>query len=213
MKDNFDFNNPEDVSKFIKEITPMLSNINDDIVLDIELKKISKLTMVDVDVIKSKIIKKEEPKKIIVKKEIKEKKKEDKYDKASKLILYYMIKHNNLILYYFNNLSYLPNELDRKLANEIVLFYKKYNSFNVDDFITYLEDNSELINRVLEMDNLKYKLDYTIEEIDSYFNVIKEYSDKKQIIELQNKLKNETNAVVRKEIAKKIMDIRIKECK
>ena len=207
-KENLDFNNPNDVSRFINDIVPMLSNINDDIVLDIELNKISKLTGASLDLIKSKIKNNSDDIKIV--KPVKKVIKLNKYDKASQMILYYMIKNNKIILYYYNNLSYLPNDIDRKLANEIVLFYKKFESFNVSDFITYLEDKKELINRVIEIDDLDYKKEYSLDEIDSYFNVIKEYSYKKEISELEEKLKNETNDVLRKEIAKKIIDIKVR---
>ena len=207
-KENLDFNNPNDVSRFINDIVPMLSNINDDIVLDIELNKISKLTGASLDLIKSKIKNNSDDVKIV--KPVKKVIKLNKYDKASQMILYYMIKNNKIILYYYNNLSYLPNDIDRKLANEIVLFYKKFESFNVSDFITYLEDKKELINRVIEIDDLDYKKEYSLDEIDSYFNVIKEYSYKKEISELEEKLKNETNDVLRKEIAKKIIDIKVR---
>ena len=209
LKNNYNFNNPEDISKFISSITDKLSNIEDDVIRDLEIKKISKLTDVDVDIIKSKIKVKE------VKVEVKPstKFKENKYDKASKLILFNMIRHNNIIQYYFNNLSYLPDELDRKLASEIVLFFKKYNSFNLVDFITYLGDNSELVKRVSYIDSLEYSNEYTEEEIDNYFDTIKEFSSKKQIENLQAKLKTETNDVVRKEIAKKIIDIKMNEGK
>ena len=125
------------------------------------------------------------------------------------MILYNMIRHNNIIQYYYNNLSYLPDETDRKLASEIVLFFKKYKSFNLVDFITYLEDNNELVKRVSEIDSLDLGDNYKMEEIDNYFYVIKEFSSKKQIENLQNKLKTETNEVVRKEIAKKIIDLKI----
>lgn len=212
IKENFDLNNPVDVSKFISEISKRLSDIDDEIVRNLEIKKIAKITNVDEDLIKSKVDVKE--KKIIKEvKIIKPKEniiKEDKYYKASKMILFNMIRHNNIILYYYNNLSYLPFDIDRHLANEIVLFYKKYNSFNLLDFITYLEDNNELVKRVLEIDSLPLSENYEMKEIDNYFDVIKEYSSKKQIVDLQNKLKNETNEVVRKEIAKKIIDIKIK---
>ena len=69
-----------------------------------------------------------------------------------------MINDNNMILYYFNNLSYLPNDTERKLASEIVLFYKKFNSFNLSDFIIYLEDKKELMHvlqRYLNEDPVK----------------------------------------------------------
>ena len=52
--------------------------------------------------------------------------------------------------------------------------------------------------------------EYTMEEIDNYFDTIKEFSNKKQIDNLKEKLKAETNDVVRKEIAKKIIEIKSK---
>ena len=100
LKNNYNFNNPEDISKFISSITDKLSNIEDDVIRDLEIKKISKLTNVDVDIIKSKIkTKTKEEIKIVTKPSIKFK--ENKYDKASKLILFNMIRHNNIIQYYF----------------------------------------------------------------------------------------------------------------
>lgn len=213
MRHNLNLDNSEDASKFIKSISGELSKITDDIVFDLELKKIVKLTGVSEELLKSKIKRKEEEKKVITTKPTIKKLKESKYEKASKRILYNMIKHNNIITYYYNNLSYLPDELDRKLASEIVLFYKKYNSFNLLDFITYLEDNNELVKRVTEIDELPLGENYDMKEIDEYFDTINEYSKNKQIEELNEKLKNESNEVVRRELAKKIFDIRIKENK
>ena len=212
-KSNVDLSNGKDVSKFIDSVIIDLSKIKDDIALEVEINKLSKLVNINPELIKGRI------KKIVQKEEKSDKivsrhrdNRETKYDKAAKMILFYMIRHNNIILYYYNNLSFLPNDLDRKLASEIVLFYKKFSSFNVTDFITYLEDREELINRVMEIDELKYDENYSIEEIDNYIKTIKEYSYKKEINELTKKLKNESNEVVRREIAKKIETI-IKECK
>ena len=212
-KKNLNMDNPEDVSRFINSIVDELGKITDDIVFDLELKKIIKLTGVSEDLIRSKIKREKTKKDIIIKKTERKPIKKSKYDKASKIILYNMINNNDIILYYYNNLSYLPDDIDRKLASEIVLFYKKYNSFNLLDFITYLEDNNELVKRVSEVDELKVNKEFTKEDINEYFDTIREYSNKKQIKELSEKLKNETNDVVRKEIAKKIFDIRIKENK
>ena len=213
-KKNLNMDNSEDVSKFVNSIADELSKIKDDIVFDLELKKIIKLTGVSEDLVRARIKRTDNKnEEIIIKKRDTKPIKKSKYDKASKIILYNMINNNDLILYYYDNLSYLPDEIDRKLASKIVLFYKKYNSFNLLDFITYLEDNNELVKRVSEIDELNINREYTKEEIDDYFDAIKEYSNKKQIKELSEKLKNETNEVVRKEIAKKIFDIRIKENK
>jgi len=212
IKNNVNLNDPESVSKFIKTISKDLENIEDDIVFDLETKKISKMTGVSLELIKSKISRNKKEEKIIIKKREKNNK-VNKYDKASIIILFNMLNNNDIITYYYDNLSYLPDSLDRKLASEIVLYYKKFNSFNVGDFITYLKDNIDLINRVVEIDEGKYNKKLNEDEIKDYFCAIREYQKKVQINELQDKLKNETNDVVRKEIAKKIFDIRIKESK
>ena len=210
LKNNLNLSDGKDISNFINLATKELSNIKDDVILDLEINKLSKLTGVDKKVIESKINKNEEN--ISIKITTEKEEKENKYDKASKYILYRMIHDNKIIQYYYNELSYLPNELDRKLANEIVLFYKKYKSFNVDDFIIYLQDNKDLINLLIRVDNNNYTNNELIDNIDNYFKVIKEYLYKVQIKKLTNDLKIEMNEVKRREIAKKIVEIKLKEC-
>lgn len=52
----------------------------------------------------------------------------------------------------------------------------------------------------------------TEEELGEYFNTIKEYISKKKIEDLTIELKKETNEVKKREIAKQIVDIKMKEC-
>lgn len=207
-KENIDFNDSKEVSNYINVMIKEFEKIDDDIVREIEIKKLSESTNVSYDLIKSKL--KDSEKKVIIthkQKNIKI----NKYEKASKYILYRMINDNNMILYYFNNLSYLPNDIERKLASEIVLFYKKFNSFNLSDFIIYLEDKKELINLVVDISDLKYTEDELNDNIDNYFDVIKESLYNNQIVKLTSELKNESNSVKRMEIAQKIVDLKIKE--
>ena len=207
-KENIDFNDSKEVSNYINIMIKEFEKIDDDIVRDIEIKKLSESTNVSYDLIKSKL--KENKKEIIIpKRNINTK--INKYEKASKYILYRMINDNNMILYYFNNLSYLPNDIERKLASEIVLFYKKFNSFNLSDFIIYLEDKKDLINLVVNISDLKYTEDELNDKIDNYFDVIKESLYNNQIEKLKSELKSEQNSVKRMEIAQKIVDLKIKE--
>ena len=207
-KENIDFNDSKEVSNYINVMIKEFEKIDDDIVREIEIKKLSESTNVSYDLIKSKL--KEKEKKVIITHKPKNIK-INKYEKASKYILYRMINDNNMILYYFNNLSYLPNDTERKLASEIVLFYKKFNSFNLSDFIIYLEDKKELINLVIDISDLKYTEDELNDNIDNYFDVIKESLYNNQIVKLTSELKNESNSVKRMEIAQKIVDLKIKE--
>ena len=207
-KENIDFNDSKEVSNYINVMIKEFEKIDDDIVREIEIKKLSESTNVSYDLIKSKL--KDSEKKVIITHKPKNIK-INKYEKASKYILYRMINDNNMILYYFNNLSYLPNDIERKLASEIVLFYKKLNSFNLSDFIIYLEDKKELINLVVDISDLKYTEDELNDNIDNYFDVIKESLYNNQIVKLTSELKNESNSVKRMEIAQKIVDLKIKE--
>ena len=207
-KENIDFNDSKEVSNYINIMIKEFEKIDDDIVREIEIKKLSESTNVSYDLIKSKL--KEKEKNLIITHKPKNIK-INKYEKASKYILYRMINDNNMILYYFNNLSYLPNDTERKLASEIVLFYKKFNSFNLSDFIIYLEDKKELINLVVDISDLKYTEDELNDNIDNYFDVIKESLYNNQIVKLTSELKNESNSVKRMEIAQKIVDLKIKE--
>lgn len=207
-KENIDFNDSKEVSNYINVMIKEFEKIDDDIVREIEIKKLSESTNVSYDLIKSKL--KDSEKKVIITHKPRNIK-INKYEKASKYILYRMINDNNMILYYFNNLSYLPNDIERKLASEIVLFYKKFNSFNLSDFIIYLEDKKELINLVVDISDLKYTKDELNDNIDNYFDVIKESLYNNQIVKLTSELKNESNSVKRMEIAQKIVDLKIKE--
>ena len=207
-KENIDFNDSKEVSNYINVMIKEFEKIDDDIVREIEIKKLSESTNVSYDLIKSKL--KDSEKKVIITHKPKNIK-INKSEKASKYILYRMINDNNMILYYFNNLSYLPNDTERKLASEIVLFYKKFNSFNLSDFIIYLEDKKELINLVVDISDLKYTEDELNDNIDNYFDVIKESLYNNQIVKLTSELKNESNSVKRMEIAQKIVDLKIKE--
>ena len=207
-KENIDFNDSKEVSNYINVMIKEFEKIDDDIVREIEIKKLSESTNVSYDLIKSKL--KEKEKNLIITHKPKNIK-INKYEKASKYILYRMINDNNMILYYFNNLSYLPNDIERKLASEIVLFYKKFNSFNLSDFIIYLEDKKELINLVVDISDLKYTEDELNDNIDNYFDVIKESLYNNQIKKLTSELKNESNSVKKIEIAQRIVDLKMKE--
>lgn len=207
-KENIDFNDSKEVSNYINVMIKEFEKIDDDIVREIEIKKLSESTNISYDLIKSKL--KDSEKKVIITHKPKNIK-INKYEKASKYILYRMINDNNMILYYFNNLSYLPNDIERKLASEIVLFYKKFNSFNLSDFIIYLEDKKELINLVVDISDLKYTEDELNDNIDNYFDVIKESLYNNQIKKLTSELKNESNSVKKIEIAQRIVDLKMKE--
>ena len=74
-----------------------------------------------------------------------------------------------------------------------------------------MEDKKELINLVVDISDLKYTEDELNDNIDNYFDVIKESLYNNQIKKLTSELKNESNSVKKIEIAQRIVDLKMKE--
>ena len=84
LKENIDFTNSKDVSNYINLVTKEIEKIDDDVVRDLEINKVSKLTNVSVEVIKSKI-NTNKTNNIVIRPNINTKKL-TKYEKASRYI-------------------------------------------------------------------------------------------------------------------------------
>lgn len=196
-KKNIDFNDYNDISKYISTIADELEKIDDKVVLELTLKKVSKETNVDIDTIRS-LIKSnvKEEKKIIDKPKIVRK---NKYEKAEEYLVYYMLRDVKVIDIYINRISYLSNKVLGKIVNKILEFYDKKHYINVTDFTLYLEDDNELINEVLRIDSYDMPSLVNNSVIEDYINTIDDGIIKREIIKTKESIKTEGD------IAKKII--------
>ncbi len=196
-KKDIDFNDYNDISKYISSIASELEKIDDKVVLELTLKKVSKETNVDVETIRS-LIKNniKEEKKIIDKPRMLRK---NKYEKAEEYLVYYMLRDTNVIDIYINKISYLSNKVLGRIVNKILEFYDKNHYINVTDFTLYLEDDTELINEVLRIDSYDMPSLVNNSVIDDYINTIDDGIIKREIIKTKESIKTEGD------IAKKII--------
>ena len=196
-KKDIDFNDYNDISKYISSIASELEKIDDKVVLELTLKKVSKETNVDVETIRS-LIKNntKEEKKIIDKPKMLRK---NKYEKAEEYLVYYMLRDTNVIDIYINKISYLSNKVLGRIVNKILEFYDKKHYINVTDFTLYLEDDTELINEVLRIDSYDMPPLVNNSVIDDYINTIDDGIVKREIIKTKESIKTEGD------IAKKII--------
>lgn len=196
-KKDIDFNDYNDISKYISSIASELEKIDDKVVLELTLKKVSKETNVDVETIRS-LIKNniKEEKKIIDKPRMLRK---NKYEKAEEYLVYYMLRDTNVIDIYINKISYLSNKVLGRIVNKILEFYDKKHYINVTDFTLYLEDDTELINEVLRIDSYDIPSLVNNSVIDDYINTIDDGIIKREIIKTKESIKTEGD------IAKKII--------
>ncbi len=207
LKNEYDLSKSEDMAKYINKMISEIDNINDDILREVTINKLSKETDIDINLIKSKLTKKDTPKiEIKPKKDIKE----NKYIKSEKYLIYYMLQSTDVIKMYQKKITHMPTEVYRHLAFQINQFYKDNGYMDVADLITYLQGDSESIKAVGEITTLDIPNEVNFDEIDDYLNNIKEYNEKEQTKIYKKQLKSELDYNKKLELAKKALEIKMR---
>lgn len=207
LKNDKNLNNSSELANYVNEIIGELNKINDDVLKEITLKKISNETGLELDFLKSKITKRKS--KTLVKKTNLVKR--NKYMKAESYLLYYMLQNKEVIKKYERQITYMPTDRYRYLAREIDSFYHNYQTINVADLISYLGNNQMLIDTVGEIISLELKDDCSLEEIDDYIKTIREYNVNYECDRLTKMMNKEMDSEKKALIAKQIIELKMKE--
>lgn len=206
FKKNKDISDSEDLASYVNQIIHELNEIDDEILKEITLKKVSIEANLDIDFLKEQLNLKQEK---IETQKTKTATKKTKFDLAQENLVYYMLHSKEVINLYNKKITYLPNEKIRFLAREISLYYKANNSFDIADFMTSIQNNQNLCDTLSYILTLDLKEDYKEEEIEDYIRVIKEYGLKYQINRLKSKMKNVSDPMEQAKIAEEIKKIKI----
>lgn len=206
LKNNKNLSDNVDIAQYINEIIGELSKIDDDILRELTLKKISEESKLDLNLLRSKLTKKE-IKEEVVKPIIRPK--ANKYEMAERNLLYYMLHNQEVITMYNKKITYMPSESYRDLAKKISYFHKEYNYINVADLMTFLEGKENLIKVIGEIELLNLKEKYSQEEIDDYINVIREYNVNYVISRLKEKMHLELDPIKKAEIGQEIINLKM----
>lgn len=212
FKSNRNVSNSDEMADYINDILKELELVEDEILKELTLKKLSEESGLEIDVLKKQLVQKEKtlPKVLIAKKELVIKPKTiDKYTMAEQHLLYYMLKSKEVIAIYNKKVSFMPTARYRFLAQEINFFYKEYKYFDLADFFSFVADNEEIIKTIGEIQNLNLKDEYDLEEIDDYVNVIREYHINYECRRLMEKLNSETDVLEKAKIADKIKELKV----
>ena len=205
-KQNTNFSNSEEISKYIKSVVDELYNVDDKIIKELTIKRLSDETNISIPTIKSMIhgkpVVKETKKEIVTL---------NKYEKAERRIIYYMLRHPEVIRIYENNKCYFPTNEFRFLANEIVYYYDKNGNISIADFLSYISDKKELFDAISKINMMNLDENYTHEEILDYINLLNEYSVRVRINNLTNEFKNAIDEKRKTEIAKEISELKVSE--
>ena len=207
LKKNKDFGNIKDISTYINSAIKELEREKDDIVVELNLKKLATNFNVDYSTLLDKYNKlKVNDKKPI--KVMRESKVYNKYGQAENYLIYYMLHSEKVINMVENRVGYFPTKNIRELSNEIIYYFHKYGIINVADFISYISERNEILNTLKDIMAMDIKEDFQVEEIEDYIFVINEYHKEGRIRDLNKKLKEEKDPLKQAKISEEIMKIR-----
>ena len=174
LKKNKNFGNIKDVSSYINSALKELTNEKDDIVIELNLKKISDNFNIDYETIRDKYKKLVKNKKEVIK-VVKPKKSYNKYVMAENSLIYYMLKNEKVLNMVENSVGYFPDKNIRDLSNEIIYYFHKYGIINVADFISYISDRVEMLKTLQDIIAMDIKEDFQELEIEDYIFVVNSY--------------------------------------
>lgn len=205
LKMNTNLNNSEELAKYANGMINEISKIEDEVLKEISINKLSDETKLDVNFIKDKIEKlkpikevKIEPKKI----------KFSKYEKSEQALLFYMLRSDMVIKVYDKKITHMPTPRYRHLAFQISYFYKMHGFISISDLITELRDDTESLKTIGEVNSLDLKEEVDIETIDDYLNNIKEYNEKNEVNKYKEELKQEVDLNKKIELAMKAISFK-----
>ena len=209
LKENKNLSNTTDIAKYINEAIKEINKIDDDILKELTIKKIIKETNIDENLIRKKINlnTKHMPKKTKQNKPIKN----NKYEIAQRNLLFRMLENPEVIKMYNNKVTYMPIKEYRLLAREISLFYQNYNFIDIPDLIDNVEGDKEITDTIKKVQLANLNENYSLDEIEDYIEVIKDYNIKNETKRLKETMNNEIDPIKKAKIAQEIINLK-KEC-
>jgi DNA primase len=210
-KSKTNFNDYNEISTYLKNVSKELEKIDDKVVYELTVNKLSKETGVSCDTINDMV--KSMPKneiKVITKRTSLKK---DKYQKAEEYLVHYMLRNVDAVLIYQNNVSYLNDPILSKIAMQILEFYEINRYINITDFTVFLEDKTDLIEKSLIIDDLRLPDEVNVDILMDYVKTIDEGILKREIEKTKKQIKEEMNVAKKISLTEKLRNLKKKECK
>ena len=209
LKNNKNFKDLTDISKYIDESIKELSKVEDSVLVELTLKKMSTEYNIEYATLKNKYNNYIQNKKvskediIIVKKE-----KIKQYQIAEYYLIYYMLLDYKVIKMVEDNIIYFKDDLIRYLYNQILSCYNKFGTITLSSFISFISNDKELTDMLNKIMSYVEKEEFTDEEINDYIKVVNNNLKKEKIASLEEKLKNEIDPIKKASILNNIMEVK-----
>ena len=214
MKADVNFNSDIEKANYINKVIEEISELDDEIRIEIILKKLAKDYNIGYNTLEKKfsdlIEKNIKPEKISEVKKASTSHK-NKYRKAIEQVIYFMLTNEWTISEVSREKILITDEDLRILVNEIIYYYEKRGTINIADFITYLSDKEKLLDSFNDIINSDYTEQVDKKTLYLYFKVIRDDAIKIQIKVLNNRMKDELDPVKQATLANEIAKLRKEE--
>ena len=207
LKKDINFNNAEDLSKYVKTMIDEINSIDDDILREITINKLIEDTKIDKKIILDKIEKKDTKEIVLPKKRALSR---NKYEKSLECLFYYMLHFDDAIKLYDKKITYIDKEDYRHLGFQINAFYKQNGYISVADLLTELHDDEEAVKTIGKIMTLGLPIKYNEEAIIDYLNNIQEYNEKMKETKFIDELKKTNDINTKLELGLKAIERKLR---
>lgn len=208
LKNNVNLEKVEDISKYINTVMLELNKVNDEVLTNLTINKLSQEYGVDKKVLYNKVLNNN---KNIISLEKKSSKTLKKHEKLASLMLYYMMNDVRYIKAYEKEVKGIPIQKYDIIASDLLAFYLKNNYINIADFIS-CSLNSSNYRDVLDIIDSNIGIDLNDEEFIGIINKVNSWVYSEKINDLKTKLIDVTDINEKIKITDEIADLKKRMC-
>ena len=203
LKKQKDLTKEQDMALYTNQMLDEISKIDDEILKELTLKKLSSETGLDIELLRSKIVTEEKKEVITQVKKVNL----SKYQKAEKNLIFYMLRYEDAIKQYQKKITYMPTIEYRYLARDISMFYNEHGYIDISDLFNEIKDEN-LIKILGDIESMDLSEEYNPIEVDDYIKVIKDYNVNYEIERLKKEMANTTDPLLKASIGTKIVELK-----
>lgn len=205
LKSDKNLNNADELTDYINNIINELNKIDDEILRNVTINKLSDEYKIDKNILLSKLTKIEK-REIINKQRVTKKEKQN--IRAVEEILYYMMNNVKYAKLFTKKLNYIPDNNYFDIEKDIQAYIILNNTISLADFISYEVNNGkeDILKKIIS--NHNNDIEMCEEEFLNYIDIVSKWIKDTKINNLKVELKNVTDINRKKELMDLITKIK-----
>ncbi len=213
LRKNRNLKNPTELSAYINDMINMISDSNDDILIDVTINKLVDEFHLDKELLKSRVKNKEVEITVKVAEdkaptETKQTQTSNKFNKALATMLYYMMNDTDCMRLFLHYQLKLPKCKYRLVSNNLIYYFELNRSIDFADYLTFAEDYPEVSEVVKEILAEVHVDEFTTKDMEAVIGIVKDILDKEKIRQLKEEMAHELDVNRKKKLFENIIEIK-----